>query len=44
MRGVFIDDQGEPVGLTRRKGRGQTLSRFNVDTGQPDPATGDPRG
>lgn len=36
--GVFIDDQGEPVGLTRRKGRGQTLSRFNVDTGQPDPA------
>lgn len=37
IAGVFTDDGGEPVGLVRRKGRGQTLSRFNVATGQPDP-------
>lgn len=27
--GVFIDDSGAPIGFVRRKGRGQTLSRFD---------------
>ena len=36
IAGVFIDAAGDPVGLIRRKGRGQTLSRFAVATGQPD--------
>ena len=27
--GVFMDDQGTPIGFVRRKGRGQTLSRFD---------------
>ncbi|MBC2732469.1 YhaN family protein [Thiobacillus sp.] len=35
IAGVFLDDQGEPIGLVRRKGRGSTLSRFDVATGQP---------
>ncbi|MGC2519699.1 MAG: AAA family ATPase [Burkholderiales bacterium] len=38
VAGLFIDDQGEPIGLIRRKGRGATLSRFDVATEQPDPA------
>ena len=38
VAGLFIDDQGEAVGLIRRKGRGATLSRFDVVTEQPDPA------
>ncbi len=38
VAGVFIDDRGDPIGLIRRKGRGSTLSRFNVATEQPDPA------
>jgi len=38
IAGLFIDDQGEPIGLIRRKGRAPTLSRFDVATGQPDPA------
>jgi exonuclease SbcC len=36
--GLFIDGQGETLGVVRRKGRGNTLARFNVDTGQPDPS------
>lgn len=35
IAGVFLDDQGEPVGLVRRKGRGATLSRFDIASGQP---------
>lgn len=37
VAGVFLDDQGQgnPIGLARRKGRGSTLSRFDVATGQP---------
>lgn len=35
IAGVFVDDRGEAVGLVRRKGRGATLSRFDVATGQP---------
>ena len=38
VAGLFIDDQGEPIGLIRRKGRSPTLSRFDVGTEQPDPA------
>lgn len=38
IAGLFIDDQGEPIGLIRRKGRSPTLSRFDVATDQPDPA------
>ena len=38
ISGLFIDDQGEPIGLIRRKGRAPTLSRFSVATEQPDPA------
>src|SRR6266581_1719721 len=38
IAGLFIDDQGEPIGLVRRKGRGSTLARFDVATEQPDPA------
>ena len=30
--GVFLDDHGEPIGLMRRKGRGTTLSQFDVNT------------
>lgn len=37
VAGLFIDDQGEPIGLVRRKGRAPTLSRFDVATEQPDP-------
>jgi len=38
VAGLFIDDHGEPIGLIRRKGRGSTLSRFDIATEQPDPA------
>ena len=38
IAGLFIDDQGEPIGLVRRKGRAPTLSRFDAATEQPDPA------
>jgi exonuclease SbcC len=38
VAGLFIDDQGEPIGLIRRKGRAPTLSRFDVATEQPDAA------
>ncbi len=35
IAGVFLDGKGEPIGLVRRKGRGATLSRFEIATGQP---------
>lgn len=35
IAGVFVDDQDAEIGLTRRKGRGDTLSRFDTATGQP---------
>lgn len=35
IAGIFTDSQGETIGLVRRKGRGSTLSRFDVDTGLP---------
>lgn len=35
IAGVFLDEEGEPIGLIRRKGRGATLSRFDVVTSQP---------
>ena len=35
IAGVFIDAEGESIGLVRRKGRGATLSRFDIATGQP---------
>src|SRR3972149_763172 len=38
VAGIFIDDQGEPIGLIRRKGRAPTLSGFDVATEQSDPA------
>ena len=38
VAGLFIDDQGEPIGLILRKGRAPTLSRFDVATELPDPA------
>ena len=37
--GIFLDQAGERIGLVRRKGRGQTLSRLDVETEQPDPAS-----
>ena len=37
IAGVFVDQAGQPIGLVRRKGRGATLARLNVDTEQPDP-------
>ncbi len=35
--GVFIDASGERVGLVRRKGRGSTLSRCDMNTGESIP-------
>jgi uncharacterized protein YhaN len=35
--GVFLDEQGEAVGLLRRKGRGDTLSRLDPVSGLPEP-------
>ena len=40
VAGVFLDGEGEPIGLIRRKGRGATLSRFDAATGLP-PASPD---
>jgi uncharacterized protein YhaN len=37
IAGVFVDQAGQRVGLIRRKGRGATLARLDVDTEQPDP-------
>ena len=36
--GIFLTQSGDRVGLVRRKGKGATLSRLNVETEQPDPA------
>ena len=36
--GIFLTQTGERVGCVRRKGKGVTLSRLNVDTEQPDAA------
>lgn len=36
--GVFLTQSGQQIGLVRRKGRGATLARLNVDTEQPDPS------
>lgn len=50
IAGIFIDEQGERpgeppgqppglrIGLVRRKGRAPTLARFDVASGDPDPA------
>jgi uncharacterized protein YhaN len=38
ITGVFVDQAGQRVGLIRRKGRGATLARLDVDTEQPDPS------
>jgi len=38
IAGVFVDQAGQRVGLIRRKGRGATLARLDVDTEQPDPS------
>ncbi len=32
IAGLFIDTDGMPIGLVRRKGRGSTLARFDVVT------------
>ena len=34
--GIFVDQAGERIGLVRRKGRGATLARLDVETEQPD--------
>ncbi len=34
--GIFLTQAGERVGFVRRKGKGATLSRLNVETEQPD--------
>ena len=36
--GIFLTQAGERVGFVRRKGKGATLSRLNVETEQPDAA------
>lgn len=36
--GVLLTQSGQRIGLVRRKGRGATLARLNVDTEQPDPS------
>ena len=36
IAGVFLDDQGECLGLIRRKGRGSTLCRCDVSTAEPN--------
>ncbi len=35
--GIFVDQAGARIGLVRRKGRGVTLARLDVETEQPDP-------
>jgi DNA repair protein SbcC/Rad50 len=37
IAGLFIDTDGIPIGLVRRKGRGSTLARFDIATMEPDP-------
>lgn len=34
--GVFLNQSGQRIGLVRRKGKGVTLARLNVETEQPD--------
>ncbi|MBI4756158.1 MAG: AAA family ATPase [Betaproteobacteria bacterium] len=36
IAGVFVDRRGEELALVRRKGRGQTLSRLDLVSGQED--------
>ncbi len=36
--GVFLNQSGQRIGLVRRKGKGVTLARLNVETEQPDPS------
>ena len=36
--GIFLTHAGERIGCVRRKGKGVTLSRLNVETEQPDAA------
>ena len=43
ISGVFLTAEGEHIGLVRRKGRGVTLSRFDVGTGDPADSTEVPR-
>ncbi|MDH5666830.1 MAG: AAA family ATPase [Nitrospira sp.] len=38
IAGVFLSQTGQSIGFVRRKGKGNTLSRLNVKTEQPDPA------
>lgn len=35
IAGAFLTAEGESIGLVRRKGRGTTLCRFDIETGQP---------
>lgn len=35
ISGIFLDRDGKPIGLTRHKGRGQTLTIFDPATGKP---------
>jgi uncharacterized protein YhaN len=35
--GIFFDQAGERIGLVRRKGKGATLARLDVETERPDP-------
>ena len=37
IAGMFAMQSGERIGLVRRKGKGATLARLNVETEQPDP-------
>lgn len=46
VAGIFIGPDGQPVGLMRRKGRGQTLSQFDVPQDflkRPTPTAGRPQ-
>ncbi len=36
--GVFLNQSGQRIGLLRRKGKGVTIARLNVETEQPDPS------
>ncbi|MBS0169030.1 MAG: AAA family ATPase [Nitrospira sp.] len=40
--GIFLTQTGEQIGLVRRKGKGATLARLDVETGQPDGALSSP--
>ncbi len=37
IAGIFTTPSGERIGFVRRKGKGTTLARLNVETEQPDP-------